>query len=398
MSSKIRVSLEELKRLTRESLRALGHHQDDLQRMVELLVFAQLRGNSQGIVKIPSGGMNPQKDAGEVEVEHETPLSCMLNANRRPGIAGLYRATEEAMSRAKAHGFGLVSWSVCFLERGMDSDWNLIVLKRAGKGGLDVEGRGGEEDRGGSGGTLKSKAAGLHGVCTGTGAIGFYAEKMAKEGLVGFVFTQSPELVAPYGCYEPIFGTNPMAVGMPRRAPLDPIVLDTAMSAIAFFRVHEAKWRGEALPEGAAFDAEGNETTAPEAALKGALRVFDRGYKGSHLALMVEVLGGVLGGGAVKEKKATRDWGSTVFCFRIDLLGKEGEYYDKVEDLVERLKSAKRTEGAPEPLLPGERGNRESAAALSAGAVELDAPLVEKLRELAEKGERGEIVTTAAAL
>jgi hypothetical protein len=38
------------------------------------------------------------------------------------------------------------------------------------------------------------------------------------RGLLGFVFSQSPEFVAPFGAYEPVFGTNPFSIGIPMKA------------------------------------------------------------------------------------------------------------------------------------------------------------------------------------
>jgi LDH2 family malate/lactate/ureidoglycolate dehydrogenase len=54
-----------------------------------------------------------------------------------------------------------------------------------------------------------------HGSGSGTGAIGYFGREIAASGLIGIVLSQSPELVAPLGSYEPIFGTNPFSIGIP---------------------------------------------------------------------------------------------------------------------------------------------------------------------------------------
>ena len=43
----------------------------------------------------------------------------------------------------------------------------------------------------------------------------YYAEKIARKGKIAVVLAQSPEFVAPHGAKQPIFGTNPIGVGIP---------------------------------------------------------------------------------------------------------------------------------------------------------------------------------------
>ena len=57
---------------------------------------------------------------------------------------------------------------------------------------------------------------------SGTGAIGYFGRKIATHGLIGIVLSQSPEYVAPYGSYQPIFGTNPFSIGIPTKVGLCP--------------------------------------------------------------------------------------------------------------------------------------------------------------------------------
>ena len=54
---------------------------------------------------------------------------------------------------------------------------------------------------------------GCSNYASATGALGMWARKIADEGLIGIVMSQTFEMVAPHGSYEPIFGTNPLAIG-----------------------------------------------------------------------------------------------------------------------------------------------------------------------------------------
>jgi LDH2 family malate/lactate/ureidoglycolate dehydrogenase len=88
------------------------------------------------------------------------------------------------------------------------------------------------------------------------------------------VLAQSPEFVAPHGAKKAVFGTNPIAVGMPTGGA--PVVMDMATAAYAWFGVLEAKTAGRKIPLGVAQDADGAVTDDPAKVLEGgAIRVFD---------------------------------------------------------------------------------------------------------------------------
>jgi len=117
-------------------------------------------------------------------------------------------------------------------------------------------------------------------------------EQLAEQGFVAFAFTTSNAYVAPSGGTQALYGTNPMAFGFPRKGQL-PLVFDQASSASARGEIQLHQREGKALPEGWAIDATGAPTTDPNAALTGAQLPFG-GYKGASIALMVELLAGVL--------------------------------------------------------------------------------------------------------
>lgn len=192
----------------------------------QVLLYAQLRGNNQGIIKITTGGMNRSAAAGPILVERETRLSALINGNNQAGMLVLHRAMTMAVEKAKSAGFGIV---------------------------------------------------GTNHTCTSTGALGFYAEQVAKQGLIGIVLAQSPEFVAPHGAKQAVFGTNPIAIGIP--AEQGPVVMDMATAAYAWFGLLEAKTAGRPIPGDVALNAQGQPTTDPNEVLSGgAIRVFDR-YK-----------------------------------------------------------------------------------------------------------------------
>lgn len=191
---------------------------------LQVMLYAQLRGNNQGIIKITTGGMNQSASTKPINIERETRLSALINGNNQAGMLVLHKAMSMAVDKAKAAGFGIV---------------------------------------------------GTNHTSTSTGALGFYAEQIAKQGLIGIVFAQSPEFVAPHGAKQAIFGTNPIAIGIP--AEQGPVVMDMATAAYAWFGLLEAKTAGRPIPGDVALNAEGLPTTDPSEVLSGgAIRVFDR--------------------------------------------------------------------------------------------------------------------------
>jgi delta1-piperideine-2-carboxylate reductase len=95
-------------------------------------------------------------------------------------------------------------------------------------------------------------------------------------------------IVAPAGGKKPLFGTNPISFAWPRPGK-DPMVIDMATATMAHGEVQIAAREGRPVPLGTGLDAKGNLTTDPNEILKGMLLPFG-GYKGSAIALMVELL------------------------------------------------------------------------------------------------------------
>lgn len=240
----MKVKLDELKQLTNKAVLRYGYSKEEAEAIEEVLLYAQMRGNNQGVVKLIGSGIPKPKDIEEIQRQKEAKLSAILNGHKNHAMVVVNKAVDMAIKKAKDHGVGLI---------------------------------------------------GVNHINTSSGAIGYYAKRIAKQGLVGLVFAGSSETVATEGSYEPIFGTNPLAVGVPTSN--EPLVLDMATAAMAYFGVIEAKTAGKSLPEGIAYDKTGNLTTDPAKVLDGgALRTFDQGYKGAGLSMIVQILTGPLVG------------------------------------------------------------------------------------------------------
>jgi (2R)-3-sulfolactate dehydrogenase (NADP+) len=125
------------------------------------------------------------------------------------------------------------------------------------------------------------------------GVLGYFADRLARAGLVSITVTNASSTMAPWGGKTPFFGTNPWAFGAPCDG--DPLVIDSSSSATAYVNLATAAMEGRPIPAHWALDANGLPTTDAAKGLLGSIAPAG-GHKGSALALMVEVLAAGLTG------------------------------------------------------------------------------------------------------
>lgn len=211
-------------------------------------------------------------------------------------------------------------------------------------------------------------------------------ETLAEQGLVAMAFTCANAYVAPAGGSAPLFGTNPMAFAWPR-AGQPPVVFDQASSVAARGEIQLHLRDGKPLPEGWAIDRDGAPTTDPAAALDGAQLTFG-GYKGSSIALMVELLAGALVGDLFSYESTEQDKAGTgapfggEFVLAIDPGAFNGgdTHLGHAEQLFTRLLQQ------PGTRLPGARRHRARAAG---EAIEVPDSLLRQLRQFAGDADSG---------
>ncbi len=126
------------------------------------------------------------------------------------------------------------------------------------------------------------------------GQAGRHVERLADEGLVAFLYANTPSAMAFHCGSRSRMGTNPLAFAAPI-PDREPLVIDMALSVVARGKILSAKSKGEAIPGDWAVGADGKPITDPNQALAGTLLPIG-GAKGSALALMVEILCGALAG------------------------------------------------------------------------------------------------------
>ena len=131
-------------------------------------------------------------------------------------------------------------------------------------------------------------------------------EKLAEEGLVAFACTSYKPAVAPAGAVKALFGTNPISFAWPRPGKT-PVVYDMATASMAMGEVQVAKREGHKVPIGTGLTKDGKETTDPGEIVDGGVLLPFGGYKGSAIAMMVELMAGALVGDNFSYETAAKD-------------------------------------------------------------------------------------------
>ena len=204
-------------------------------------------------------------------------------------------------------------------------------------------------------------------------------EMVAEQGLVAFACTSYKPSVAPAGATKPLFGTNPISFAWPRPGKT-PVVYDMATASMAMGEVQVAKREGHKVPLGTGLNKEGKETTDPGEIADGGVLLPFGGYKGSGIAMMVELLAGALVGDNFSYQTAAKDTndggppsgGEFILAISPDKLSgndwnkHSNEFFDKMKSM----------DGV---RLPGERRHKNR---LDKGPRNINEELVNKIKSL----------------
>ncbi len=201
------------------------------------------------------------------------------------------------------------------------------------------------------------------------GACNWWAQKMRDAGQIGIVMCNASPVVPPWQGREGRMGTNPICVALP-----GPWLLDMATTTVAAGKVFKAFINGQPeIPAGWAFDSDGVPTSDTARAYKGMLMPLG-GYKGSGLAMMVEILCAVLGGGAmanqiggIRYRGRTVRVSQTFLAIDIARFMPVEEFTARMEWLVNLMKSTAVAPGYEEVLVAGDLEWRTEAHRLSEG-------------------------------
>jgi LDH2 family malate/lactate/ureidoglycolate dehydrogenase len=128
------------------------------------------------------------------------------------------------------------------------------------------------------------------------GAMDHWACMALPHDMIGIATTNALPTMAPWGGIDKIVGINPLAVAIPGLEE-PPVVLDIAFGATAHGKIRVYHQKGFPIPDGWAFDADGNPTTDAAKALEGLIQPIG-GHKGVGLGIVMGMLASLLSGAA----------------------------------------------------------------------------------------------------
>lgn len=309
--------------------------------IVENLIEANLSGvSSHGVTKVFDYLTRHEKElvasSTEITVEQDQMTTFTWNANNGWGQVAGKKAMQECIDRAKTFGvsFGAVNHSNHF------------------------------------------------------GIASFYSKMAALQGMIGFSFTNASNIMVPYGGSTPSLGTNPVCISVPTGTDAV-LTLDMSTGVTARGRITLAQKLNQKIPKNWAITIDGNETTDPTEALKG--YILPMGAKGSGLAIIVDILTGVLTGanfgkGVPRqyEEDIPQNLGHFFGVIDISKFIDLDEFYENMKGRIDQIVNSEPMEGFNRVMFPGQMEYEKKRDQLQNG-IELDKGIYVELLTLAKK-------------
>ncbi len=351
------VKFEDLKEFTQNIFSTFNLSSQDAGVCADILVMSDLRGiPSHGVARLKryvdgmeNGTIFPQ---AKPEIIKENPVTAAIEGNAGLGQLNGYFATKLAIQKAKTSCIGMV--------------------------------------------TVKNS--------NHYGIAGYYSMMILKENMIGISMTNSAPLVVPTFGKEMVIGTNPISFAVPTKKKR-PFVLDMATSVVPRGKLEVYNREHKQMPEGWAVDTEGLVMTDPGTVLNNVLQRLGggilplggagelySGYKGYGMAVLVDVLSGVLSGGAyanlVNKPKDGKPapanvshffWAIDVNCF-VDF----DTFTTNMDDLVERITNSAKAKDEPHIYIHGEKEYNKHDEYMSKG-IPIQDTVFKTLGEIAEK-------------
>ena len=320
----MQISIDAARELAESYLNQCGMSINDAAVITDILLEAELRGRkTHGFIRLPGiRNKYQQSEHTEIQIDKEDAQCIQVNGGNQPGYLVAYQAMELAIGKAKLNGTGIV-------------------------------------------GVYNTSHCGM---------AGYYADMARKEDLIGLFFADCLPRITPDGGTESVLGTNPIAIGIPSNTI--PILFDMSTASITNGDLLVAMQEGVSIPEGIAFNSDGESTTDPEQALRGSVKPYG-GHKGFGLALITQILAGALVNASTIPLPGT-NYGLLIIVLNPTIFVTSEHFKNEVDSLIDRIKDSRHEPNVDEILIPGERAYRQREINLKSG-INLDKELVTQL-------------------
>ncbi|RIK40603.1 MAG: 3-dehydro-L-gulonate 2-dehydrogenase [Chloroflexi bacterium] len=318
----MRVTFEEMKREFERVLQARGFSAERAARCAAIFAENSLVGvASHGLNRFP--GFIEFVERGLVKPEAEAELVSSFGAweqwdgNLGPGPLNAYQCTEQAMTLARQHGVGCVG--------------------------------------------LRNTNHWMRG--------GYFGWQAAQAGFALIAWTNTKPNAPPWGALDLRIGNNPLVLAVPNGET--PVVLDMAMTQFSIGRMETARRSGATLPVPGGYDGAGKLTQDPGAILATG-RALPIGYwKGSGLAVLLDLVAVLLSGGLATHEIGQRETeygvAQVFIAFDVTQASSGALVNTAVEGVIADLRTATPVTPDDEVLYPGERALRTRQENLTKG-------------------------------
>jgi 3-dehydro-L-gulonate 2-dehydrogenase len=189
---------------------------------------------------------------------------------------------------------------------------------------------------------------------------GYYGWMAAQAGLALIAWTNTKPNAPPWGGIDPRIGNNPLVLAVPRTNA--PVVLDMAMTQFSMGRMEAAQRTGATLPVPGGYDPAGKLSQDPGAILA-ANRALPIGYwKGSGLAVLLDLIATLLAGGLatfqIGQRETEYGVSQLFMAFDVAQASSAALVDGVVEQVLADLHTATPADPHAEVLYPGERALR----------------------------------------
>ena len=329
-----RFSHEALHAVVRATFERCGMADPDAEVLTDQLVKADLRGiHSHGVMRVPlyvdkltRGGVDPR---GRPRVTRDAPAALVIDGGNSMGqIAGAF-AMPEAIEHARTTGVAVAAV----------------------------------------------------GNSNHSGAMQCYVRLTIRADMIGIATTNALPTMAPWGGIDKLVGLNPIGIGIPAGEE-PPLVLDFAFGATAHGRMQVYQQKGIPIPQGWAFDREGQPTTDIDQALAGLVQPIGM-YKGVGLAMAAGILSTLLSGAGYGTESGNmvdgpipgRD-GQFYLVLNIAAFEEVATFKARMDRIIREYRGTRLAPGVKRVFVPGEmeaeleRRQREQGVPLNEATVQ----------------------------
>lgn len=338
------VSFDTLRAFIESAFVSQGLPEQDAHHVASLMAEADMQGSDgHGVIRLPqyikrirAGGINKHP---HIRVVHERAAMAVVDGDNGMGHLVVSKAVDLAIAKAREAGVAWVS-------------------------------------------TRYSNHA---------GPASLYARRPLEHDMLGLYFAVgNANHLPPWGGMDMLLSTNPIAAGIPAEKE-PPVVLDMATTVAAYGKVKAKAKRGEMMPEGWMIDRQGKPLLDPNRSNEGFLLPIGE-HKGYGLALIVGILAGTLGGGAMgrdvidfnADHVSVTNTGQAILVIDLSAFGDPHVFKQAIDRLVNDIRSSERLPGVERIWLPGEQSH-EKRKRYRDGGIPIAAGLMKELDVLADE-------------